>query len=220
MAKYFCDLTGQRFGKLTAIERVGRTKHKDLLWRCICDCGNKCVASTDHLKSGSTKSCGCLSGEQHHGMWGTRLFQIYKDMKSRCCNPNCKSYGEYGGRGIQICDEWLNPTDGKTVFFKWALENGYRDDLTIDRIDVNGNYEPGNCRWVTRSVQIFNRRKPKNKSGVRGVYYREKDKKYVAYIRVNNKQVSLGYFDNIEDARTARQAGELKYYGQVLDLEE
>lgn len=217
MGKYFCDLTGQKFGRLTALERVGRTKHGDLLWRCKCDCGNEHVTSSDHLKSGCTKSCGCLSGEQHHGMWGTRLFETYKSMKARCCNPNCESYPKYGGRGITICDEWLNPKDGKTRFFQWALENGYSDDLTIDRIDVNGNYEPGNCRWTTRSVQSFNRRKMKSKSGIRGVYYRNHDQKYEVRISVENQKIALGYYDNIDDAIAARQAGELKYYGQVLD---
>ena len=147
------DLTGQRFGLLTVIERAENAKNGVIRWRCKCDCGKETITSTSHLRSGHTKSCGCL-GLRHateakikHGMSGTHLYNIFRMMHGRCEDPKNKAFPYYGGRGIKVCDEW---TDFE-IFKVWALSNDYEDGLSIDRIDPNGNYEPSNCEWVTRS---------------------------------------------------------------------
>jgi len=154
------DLTGQRFGKLLVLERV-KNRGKEPYWLCQCDCGNKKEIAGCSLRSGLTTSCGCFAKEMRrkattkHGLSHTRLDNIYYGMKARCLNPNEPAYKDYGGRGITICQEWLND---RTKFFEWALNNGFKENLTIDRINNNGNYEPSNCRWVDIKTQSRNRR--------------------------------------------------------------
>ena len=160
------DLTGRKFGRLTVLgidetnENTRRT-----YWFCQCECGNFKSVRSDSLQNGSIKSCGCLKREQdvinldsHRydiPAVGTRLYRIWTGIKSRCDDKNNPRYSDYGGRGIVLCDEWKNDFHS---FYEWACSNGYKDDLTIDRINNDGNYCPKNCRWVDNKIQSLNRR--------------------------------------------------------------
>lgn len=152
MRGVFQNLTGVRFTRLVVIERNGRTPAGVVRWLCRCDCGNDTTASTQSLRDGKTKSCGCL--RRKHGMFGTREWQRWQSMHLRCNNGS----PYYGGRGISVCERWSGPQ---------GFENFYADmgprppGGSIDRIDVNGNYEPGNCRWVSMKTQARNRRNTK-----------------------------------------------------------
>lgn len=166
------DLTGQRFGRWTV--RCRDINHKGTYWICDCDCGNTNSVRGNALTSGKSLSCGCFIGINNvkvhtkHGDSHARLYNTWANIKDRCFNKNHQAYNRYGGRGITMCDEWKS----YVAFREWASTNGYTDELTIDRIDVNGNYEPNNCRWVTMKTQQNNRRDNK---------YLEYDNKKLTY---------------------------------------
>lgn len=159
------NISGQKFGRLIAIERIGQDEQGILLWKCKCECGNEVIVRVSNLINGHTKSCGCLQKEKAaevntiHG--GTkrenksRLFVVWCNMKSRCFNEKATGYGYCGARGISVCRKWRESYE---VFRKWSLENGYSEDLQIDRIDNERNYKPANCRWITSQKQNNNRR--------------------------------------------------------------
>ncbi len=153
------NIVGLKFGRLL-VESFAGIKHKMTTWLCVCDCGNKCVTTVTKLKSGHTSSCGCLQKElisiraKTHGCSTLPEYKAWKGMKTRCYNTNRKSYKDYGGRGIKVCDRWLE-----------SFENFYEDmgekptqKHSLDRVDNDGNYEPGNCRWATIKEQMYNRR--------------------------------------------------------------
>lgn len=152
-------LIGKKFNKLTVIEDLGIIG-KESYSLCKCDCGNITKVRNTYLKNGYTKSCGCIkenSSNYKHGKYKTRVYRIWRGMKGRCYNKGNGGYKYYGARGITVCQEWLDKNDGFENFYKWAIENGYNDNLSIDRINPSGNYEPNNCRWSTNLVQENNK---------------------------------------------------------------
>lgn len=161
------DLQGEHYGRLTVIGEANRADDpRNRYWLCLCDCGRKSVVRSSSLRNGRTRSCGCHpniksktgrnSPKYKHGLSGQRIYTIWQGMKQRCSNPRATEYAAYGGRGISVCDEWQHDV---RAFYEWAIANGYSDDLTIDRIDVNGNYCPTNCRWITQKEQYSNMRR-------------------------------------------------------------
>lgn len=165
------NLIGQKFGRLTVISEAPRSKNRLSRWDCLCSCGARVSVLTSSLRSGETKSCGCLKKElvakknrqnSTHGDSKTRIYRIWAGVKSRCTNPNTHEFPRYGGRGIFVCSEWLHDF---TAFKTWALASGYQDNLTIDRINNDLGYSPDNCRWVTMAEQNRNHRNTRRYQG-------------------------------------------------------
>ena len=186
-----------------------KRKHRYGLYLCPY-CNKEFETRTQHIKSGHTKSCGCLAKKisseiikkiaTTFGLSGHKLYKTWESMKARCYNPNNKRYKDYGGRGIKVCDEWLSAKN-----FIEDMYPSYQEGLTLDRIDVNGNYEPDNCRWTTIITQQRNNRdiRSNNTSGFRGVSYYKILNKWKAQITVNNKRIHLGLFKTALEAAKA-----------------
>jgi len=163
------ELAGRKFSRLTVVERVCSTHEGRVQWRCVCECGASSIATGKNLQSGNTKSCGCLQREARskatqanvkHGMCGTPTYRTWASMLERCNSPKARGYENYGGRGIHVCERWKE-------FDAFRTDMGDRPcGRTLDRIDVNGNYEPGNCRWATAKQQSRNTRVNRYVNGV------------------------------------------------------
>lgn len=171
------DMTGQKFGRLTVMKYAYSDKYRCAVWTCKCDCGNYVNVKGTELRYGRIKSCGCLQKDMarkantKHGKSNTKLHQVWRGIKDRCYNANAKNYKYYGGRGITICDEWLHDFE---AFYDWSMKNGYKEGLTIDRINVKYDYCPDNCRWTTMKQQNRNSRHNRNIT-INGVTHCMKD---------------------------------------------
>ena len=148
------DLTGKKFGKLTVI-RYSHSKNNHRYWMCRCECGKEVSVITSSLKTGNTKSCGCMQNRPKHNESRTKLYSVWNGIRQRCNNKNSKHYKNYGGRGITVCEEWDNSYES---FREWALNNGYKQGLEVDRIDNDKGYYPENCRLTTHKQQQSNKR--------------------------------------------------------------
>lgn len=190
-----------------------------MYWNCICPCGESCVHNTKHLrlciKNNLKPGCGCTRGSlPEHGLSATTMYWRWNSMHQRCNNPDDAAYPYYGGRGISICDRWKGPAlEGLQNFIE---DMGHPPEgMSLDRVDVNGNYSPENCLWATRSTQGFNKRiSVRNKTGVSGVKYSPRNiyNPWVARITFMGKEIQLGAYNNIFDATCARKSAELFYY--------
>lgn len=213
----FKDEVGNRYERLLVVEYAGRSegKAKHPKFRCICDCGNEVVVLGTNLRRNHSTSCGCMHKEKTseakttHGMRHTPTYKTWCSMKERCLNSSSTTYEGYGSVGISICQEWI---DSFESFFK---DMGERPEgTTLDRIDVNGNYAPDNCRWADGSTQAYNKNiRNTNTSGKTGVSFSNNRGKWVASITINYDKIYLGSFSTLESAIIARKAAELKYYG-------
>jgi len=177
----------------------GKTRCRVGIYECP-DCNSHIKVRTAHVKAGNTKKCRSCSTKKH-GQYGTRLYNIWDQMKQRCLNSNKPEYGYYGAKGVTVADEWIDFVG----FQEWALNSGYTDELTIDRIDSDKGYSPDNCRWADLYTQAANKSiKSNNTSGNTGVYYKEDKEKWESRVGWKNKINILGHFDTKEDAILAR----------------
>lgn len=205
------DLIGKTFGKLTILsvfkKEVGKIKReKNRYAHCKCTCGKEKDVSLKHLFSGKIKSCGCLEIESRikHGLHNHPLYVRWLGMIQRCTNPKSNSYKNYGARGIKVCPQWMGIL-GLKNYIKFCINNGWKKELTVDRINNNGDYEPSNIRFVGYHIQGINQRiSSKNTSGYRGVSFGKSANKWLPTIRVNNKRIYLGRYDTKKEAVEAR----------------
>lgn len=213
------DLKGEIFGRLMAVEPVGKNNAGQYIWKCLCSCGNEHTVTGTALVEGATKSCGCLAKEVcgkaslTHGMSHSPEYHAWKNALYRCTKPFNAAYSDYGGRGIQVCERWSEPLP--VGFLNFLEDMGPSNGLTLERVDVNGNYSPENCIWADTYQQGYNTRMhSSNTSGVTGVS-ELKDGRWQAYINYLGKRYPLGYHNTFEQAVKARQDAELKYYGKL-----
>lgn len=214
----FNNLFGTRYGKLLALGRVTeRTASRGLKWKCRCDCGKVVVVTALALRGGLKKSCGCDTianialSKTTHGKSKTKIYKTWNSMNMRC-KPGEDGHPDYGQRGIRVCDEWANSFE---AFYTYVGDKP--KGKSLDRIDPDGNYEPGNVRWVDQTTQLINRRvMPNNKSGVTGVSVLQSGK-YLAELKIYGKRVLKKEFNTLEEARLAREEAELLHHKPLLD---
>lgn len=206
----FKNLTGNRYGRLVVASYAGRTGKRNLhSWNCLCDCGNNHITTSSKLGEGSVKSCGCYRSDlaidrnTTHGMKGSPEYNTWHSMKDRCTNKSHKSYANYGGRGISVCDRWVSSFD---AFFEDMGKRPY--GLSLDRKDNNKGYSKENCRWATAKEQANNRRPMPRRGGLAGI--QEHRDQWSARISIDGKYMRLGLFDDWFDAVCARKSAEAR----------
>ena len=201
--------SGQIINGFEVIKEVDRKGHaRRVLCRCT-GCGTEFIRYVGNLRRmsvGMCKACSIKKRCTTHGLSKHRLYYVLKDMIARCYDKTHHKYYNYGARGIDVCDEWLDHESGITNFYNWSIENGYEEGLQLDRFDNELGYSPENCRWVTIAVNNFNRR------GTKG--YQKRGNRWIPYITVNKKMITLGSFKTEGEAIEVRKAAELKYYGE------
>lgn len=216
------DMIGKEFGRWVVLDRAEKKVGNRSYWVCECKCGTVRDVSSGNLRGGTSQSCGCLRREEvaksakklstKHGMHGTRFYTIWQNMKSRCNNPNYHGFHYYGGRGIKIHPTWSEFENFKSDLYELYTKHAEvygEDNTTIERVDVNNNYEPGNVRFATKTEQILNRRIARNnKSGYEGVNYSQNMGKWEARISLFGKKKHLGFFTELEEAINARKEAE------------
>lgn len=213
------DLTGQVFERLTVLDfdgwKIQPSGQRKGLWLCACSCGNTVTIQQSNLLTNHTQSCGCLVEETitKHGMCGTPEYTSYREMKNRCTNEKDSAYSYYGKRGIKICDRWLE--EMPAGFNNFYEDMGPSNGLTLERIEVNEDYSPQNCKWDTKSNQSYNTRiKSHNTSGRTGVSWDNSKEKWVAQIGYLGKVIFLGRYFSFDEAVSAREDAEIKYFGR------
>lgn len=205
------DLSGSRFGRWTVVRRARNSKAGQAMWECACDCGETAIVRGTHLRNRVSLSCGCLARAQQtrHGKSGSAEYRAYYNMLKRCEYEGDNRYLDYGGRGIRVCREW------RESFARFLEDVGPRPSKhhSLDRIDVNGDYEPRNCRWANRETQERNKRTRRDSvTGVRGVFFNAAKGRYIAEIYVDGKTRRVGTFTTLEAAAAARKLAEKVYW--------
>jgi hypothetical protein len=216
------DLKGKVFTRLTVLDKtLDKTHNKSLRWVCRCECGTITFCTSYNLTSGHTKSCGCyrrdlgVSSNTTHGLHKHPLYEVYLNMKARCLNTKGIHYKNYGGRGITICDRWLNSFEN----FYEDVESGYSKGFQIDRTDNDGNYEPSNYRWTTRNRNQMNKGSLiGSTSQYKGVSWNKKGRKWFAKIKKNSKVYHLGYFIDEKEAALAYNKKAFELNGEYAYL--
>lgn len=213
----FIDLTGQRFGRLLVTKRNGTGNTGQAVWLCSCDCGKEANVLMDNLRRGKQVSCGCYHLETittHGATTGkvkTAEYKVWQEMRRRCYDENGAHYKDYGGRGITVCDRWINSFEN----FLGDMGKRTSSKHSIDRIHNDGDYEPSNCHWATGGEQANNQRmKNTNTSGHKGVSWDKAKNRWIAKIIINYKPIHLGTFKTIEEAVEAREKAEIRYHNK------
>lgn len=222
----FVDMTGKIVNNLTVLNFAGINRRGAATWLCLCKCGKRTTVCGQDLRKGGIKSCGCFgrartardSFKHGHAVGGvtTAEYRAWHSMISRCCNPNAENFQNYGGRGIIVCNRWLES------FNNFYADMGDRPSPShsLDRIDNNKGYYKDNCRWATCGVQQLNKRiSSNNTSGITGVCYAKDVSKFFAYIGVNKKIIRLGYFESFDAAVSSRKEAEEIYHKPILEKE-
>jgi len=195
---------GQFINGIKFLKELKKIKNKNSEYRAglfVCNyCENIFKCRIDYIRDGHTKSCGCQKGQVKHNLYKSRIYGIWQGMIGRCYNENNTNFKNYGSRGIIVCDKWKNDF---LNFYNWAINNNYNDKLTIDRINVYGNYEPNNCRFTTKTIQARNRRQINNTP--LGIDFIKKLNKYRCRIKIERKEKHIGVFDTIKEALLARK---------------